>query len=163
MPRQPEHPRKAHIPPWFARQDWLGTHDPLDARYQLAEGLVLHQDATRASVDGWQVGTQRLTMDHGRRRNLKGRTTRRRDRRHLRPRASTARTAHRIRHPTGSQRRRRPRHGHHDGAPARRTRHFPARRFTVIGGGDVESACAAWLARGFPDQATRQLSGAISQ
>jgi hypothetical protein len=52
---------------WFDRQDWLRVRDEEDllgARYAAADGLRLHQEATR-TADGWAVDRQALAMPHG--------------------------------------------------------------------------------------------------
>ena len=52
---------------WFGRQDWLRAHDRsglLAARYRLAEGVQLFQEATMGD-EGWLVDRQVLRMTHG--------------------------------------------------------------------------------------------------
>jgi hypothetical protein len=52
---------------WYARQDWLRSHDApamLATRYRMAEGLQLRQEATMGD-EGWAVDRQVLTMPQG--------------------------------------------------------------------------------------------------
>jgi methylase of polypeptide subunit release factors len=52
---------------WYVRQDWLRTHDApemLAARYRMAEGLQLRQEATMGD-EGWAVDRQVLAMPQG--------------------------------------------------------------------------------------------------
>jgi hypothetical protein len=52
---------------WYARQDWLRSHDApamLATRYRMAEGLQLRQEATMGD-EGWAVDRQVLAMPHG--------------------------------------------------------------------------------------------------
>ena len=59
-----DQPWGRQIADWFDRRDWLRAHDPLAARYRLAAGVTLRQEATHA--DGaWQVDHQFLTLPDG--------------------------------------------------------------------------------------------------
>lgn len=66
--RQPlAQPFGPQVAAWFTRQDWLRhstTDGLLDARYRVADGLRLHQEAS-AGPDGWEVGRQSLVQTTG--------------------------------------------------------------------------------------------------
>ncbi|MFB9240029.1 methyltransferase [Plantactinospora siamensis] len=62
-----EPPMGDQIAAWFDRRDWLAVRSDaelLAARYRLAEGLRLTQDATMGD-EGWAVDRQVLTMPRG--------------------------------------------------------------------------------------------------
>lgn len=60
-------PMGDQIAAWFDRQDWLRVRDTgalLAARYRVAAGLQLRQEATMGD-EGWAVDRQVLAMPHG--------------------------------------------------------------------------------------------------
>jgi methylase of polypeptide subunit release factors len=62
--QQVESPLGERVSEWFARQDWLRTHDLVKARYRLSPGLELRQNATMGP-EGWLVDQQLLAMRDG--------------------------------------------------------------------------------------------------
>lgn len=62
--QQVEPPLGDRIAEWFDRREWLRHNDLLDARYRLADGLQLRQEATMGE-DGWAVDRQLLAMPEG--------------------------------------------------------------------------------------------------
>jgi methylase of polypeptide subunit release factors len=62
--QQVQPPLGERVTEWFDRRDWLRHHDPLDARYRLADGLQLRQEATMGEA-GWAVDRQLLAMPEG--------------------------------------------------------------------------------------------------
>jgi methylase of polypeptide subunit release factors len=65
--QQVQPPMGERVEEWFARQDWLRARDAdglLAARYRLAPGLQLRQEATMGEA-GWAVDRQVLAMPHG--------------------------------------------------------------------------------------------------
>lgn len=68
--QQPAQPLGAHVAAWFDRQDWLRARDAagvLAARFRVAPGLILRQDATLGDGDGggWGVDRQVLAQPGG--------------------------------------------------------------------------------------------------
>src|SRR6185437_6889867 len=62
----PEPSLGAHVPAWFDRQTWLGSHDVLDVAFVRAAGLRLTQEATFADADAdWSVDGQVLALTDG--------------------------------------------------------------------------------------------------
>jgi methylase of polypeptide subunit release factors len=55
----------AEVLAWFARQDWLRDHDPLDGRLRPGPGLRLWQRAAPAAPDGWRLDRQVLSLTAG--------------------------------------------------------------------------------------------------
>ncbi|WP_203914624.1 DUF7782 domain-containing protein [Rhizocola hellebori] len=62
--QQVEPPLGLRVAEWFERRDWLRDNDLLQARYRLAEGLQLRQEATMGE-EGWAVDRQLLAMPNG--------------------------------------------------------------------------------------------------
>jgi hypothetical protein len=62
--QSPEPSLGAHVPDWFARQDWLARHDLLDTAFVKADGLRLAQEAGFAAED-WEVSRQVLVQSDG--------------------------------------------------------------------------------------------------
>jgi len=63
--RQPvDQPLGPHIEAWFDRQEWLRAQDLLAQRLSAAQGLQLHQEATKGP-DSWQVDRQLLALPDG--------------------------------------------------------------------------------------------------
>lgn len=65
--QQVEGPLGEQLAAWFDRQDWLRVRDAdalLAARYRIADGLQLRQEATMGD-EGWAVDRQVLAMPHG--------------------------------------------------------------------------------------------------
>jgi hypothetical protein len=62
--QQVEQPLWMRVSEWFERRDWLRGNDILRARYRLADGLQLRQEATMGE-EGWAVDRQLLAMPHG--------------------------------------------------------------------------------------------------
>jgi methylase of polypeptide subunit release factors len=66
--RQPVQPSLGErVGEWFARQDWLRTHDAdavLATRFRAADGLQLRQEATMGE-EGWAVDRQVLALPQG--------------------------------------------------------------------------------------------------
>ncbi|HEU4425711.1 MAG TPA: methyltransferase, partial [Pilimelia sp.] len=65
--QQVQGPLGDHVADWFDRQDWLRVRDTgelLAARYRVADGVRLHQEAT-LGPDGWAVDRQVLTLPGG--------------------------------------------------------------------------------------------------
>jgi methylase of polypeptide subunit release factors len=63
--RQPlDAPLGPEVAAWFERQDWLRSHDLLNATFTTAGDLRLTQEA-RMGADGWEVGRQILGLAGG--------------------------------------------------------------------------------------------------
>jgi hypothetical protein len=62
--QQVEPPLGSRVAEWFERRDWLRANDLLAARYRLADGLQLRQEAT-IGEEGWVVDRQLLAMPSG--------------------------------------------------------------------------------------------------
>jgi hypothetical protein len=60
-----DQPFGEHVAAWFDRADWLRAHDLLGARLRAADGLRLHQEATRDASGGWAVDRQLLALPDG--------------------------------------------------------------------------------------------------
>ena len=59
-----EPPFGVQVAEWFDRQDWLRDHDLLAARYRVADGVRLRQEAA-LGPDGWAVERQVLGLTGG--------------------------------------------------------------------------------------------------
>jgi len=59
-----EPPLGDRVSEWFDRREWLRHNDLLAARYRLADGLQLRQEATMGE-DGWAVDRQLLAIPQG--------------------------------------------------------------------------------------------------
>jgi methylase of polypeptide subunit release factors len=62
--QQVEPPLGDRVAEWFDRRDWLRGNDALAARYRLADGLQLRQEATMGD-EGWAVDRQLLALPRG--------------------------------------------------------------------------------------------------
>ncbi len=58
-------PLGTQVEAWFARQDWLRDHEPLDGRYVPGDGLTLWQAAEHTGPDGWRLDRQMLSLQAG--------------------------------------------------------------------------------------------------
>jgi methylase of polypeptide subunit release factors len=62
--QQVQRPLGDRVAEWFGRREWLRHNDLLAARYRLADGLQLRQEAT-IGEEGWAVDRQLLAMPEG--------------------------------------------------------------------------------------------------